>query len=117
MSDLAEQIRERLNELTKPGVVEISFPTDATAEQIAEFEALWEEARRGPHIVTMIPPSPIDRMRNALLTVVELHEGDGEGGAHECPAREHRGFFTEYEIDCTTLREIAEKLGIEVDHG
>jgi hypothetical protein len=84
MADLAEQIRERLD------------------------DPAWRNLLRtaGGQV-----------MCRAILTVVELHE-DGDGGAHECPGRERGGErFTEYEIDCTTLREIAGKLGIEVDHG
>lgn len=122
MLDLVQQVRDRLDEWTHPsGEAPPAFtePADIDPELAAVIQAAWDmllKADPGPHRIVVLPPSPFDLMRKAILAVVDYAQpGDafpGEGGS-----RDHAEKAIDAEVEAVRARVlelIAEKLGIEV---
>lgn len=125
MTDLAQQIRDRLDEWARPsGEAPPAFtePADIDPEQAAALQAAWDalsKADPGPHRIVILPPSPFDLMRRAILAVVGRHKSAPVGAylgdeppliCIECSY----GRYDEVPWPCPELSGIAEKLGIEV---
>lgn len=123
MPDLAAQIRATLDAWAGPQPSGI-ITTDGTLTQAEfdEFAARWKAAHGGTvrrHELAVILPSPFDRMRDALLGVLEVHkpERDSVGAKvwHNCASCRDTGWNgPEVPWPCPTVLAIAEKLGIEV---
>ena len=134
MSDLAQQIRERLDALAAPPLpaafIEVSGVPD---EDLEAWEKVFDEVAEKALPLRLLPPGPKwtplpDPRSAALLAVVELHKpvrgigyGSSEPGGYRPlePACAECGKVDEYAVPwpCQQLRLIAEQLGIEVDRG
>ncbi len=120
MPDLAQQIRDRLDEWTRPsGEAPPAFtePVDVDPEQAAVIQAAWDALMASDtgrrHGVVILPPGPFDLMRKAILAVVDYTE-PGEPFPHD--GRDHAEKATDAEVEAQfahVLGLIAEKLGIE----
>jgi hypothetical protein len=109
VSDLAQQIRERLDGFAPPAddgpppqFVEILDPGDLTQEQIEDWQRRWDDvmvtaADMSLHILATAPRfyPGFEQMRAALLAVLDAADADSEWILH-----------------C-----VAKALGIEVDRG
>lgn len=124
--DLTTQIRERLDGWAPPEPWLNQF-ADAEPRTPDEPAALAEDLGRaieagafsGP--VLVLPPSPrsypgFEQMRAALLAVLDRHAPDSSGDCPRCMTVWPEGTFHET-APCDEVEAIAEKLGIEVDHG
>lgn len=120
MSDLAQRIRDRLDEWARPsGEAPPAFtePTDIDPERAAVFQAAWDallKADPGPHRIVVLPPSPFDLMRRAILAVVDYTTA---GEAFPGDSRDHAEKAIDAEVEAVLARVrqiIAEGLGIEV---
>lgn len=123
MLDLAQRIRDRLAEWTHPsGEAPPAFtePADIDPEQAAVIQAAWDalsKADPGPHRIVILPPSPFDLMRRAILAVVD-YAAPGEPFPQD--GRDHAEKATDTEVEAVlahVLGLIAEKLGIEAADG
>lgn len=120
MSDLSQQIRDRLDEWSRPsGEAPPAFtePADIDPEQAAVIQAAWDallKADPGPHRIVVLPPSPFDLMRRAILAVVAYAE---PGEPFPGDSRDHAEKATDAEVEAVLARIraiLAEGLGIEV---
>lgn len=129
MPDLAQQIRDRLDEWARPsGEAPPAFTnfTDIDPEQAAVLQAEWDAlmADSGPHKIVILPPSPFDLMRRAILAALDVHKPQ-PAGVHGKPHLmdcavcldvgpewcDHVGY------PCDTVVAIARGLGIEESDG
>ena len=121
MTDLAQQIRDRLDEWARPsGEAPPAFtePADIDPEQAAVIQAAWDalsKADPGPHRIVILPPAPFDLMRRAILAVVDYAE---LGEPFHQDSRDHAEKATDAEVEAQLAYVcglIAEKLGIGVE--
>lgn len=119
MPDLAQQIRDRLDEWLRPsGEAPPVFtePADVDPEQAAVIQAAWDAIMANTprrHEIAILPPSPFDLMRRAILAILDLHAAPERA----LPGEIHCGELIDWmQGGCPTLRVIAEKLGIEVEN-
>lgn len=121
MTDLAQQIRDRLDEWARPsGEAPPAFtePAHIDPEQAAVIQAAWDmllKADPGPHRIVVLPPSPFDLMRRAILAVVDYAQ-PGEQFPGGGDSRDHTEKAIDAEVEAVLARElelIAEGLGIE----
>jgi hypothetical protein len=91
MPDLAAQIREQLYAWQQPTAI-IETPKVLNQDEYDDLLRRFKAAQLEPHEikVSVVPPSADERMRRALLAVLELHADDE-----------------------TTVRTVATALGIE----
>lgn len=120
MTDLSAQIRATLDAWAKPtGIIE--FPEPLTEAQYADLVARFKAAQLRPNEVKVIelPPSPFDRMRDALEAVLELHKpepyGTHLGDERPLFCLECWRVSSDEAYPCPTVLAIAGKLGIEAD--
>lgn len=75
MPDLAAQIRATLDDWAHPTVI-IEHPEPLTETEYADLIARFQAAHDGSqwHELKVLPPSPFDRMRTAILAAVEVHD-------------------------------------------
>lgn len=124
MTDLSQQIRERLDGFAPPAddgpppqFVEILDPGNLTQEQIEDWQRRWDEvmvtaADKSMHVLATAPRfyPGFEQMRDAIIGAVHaVHIADDEDVTDW-----QRGYRSAAD---NALRAIAEKLGIEADHG
>lgn len=124
--DLAQQIRDRLDRLAELPAAFLEVPDIVTPEEIEKWQRAWDEMlAEQPKVQILAQPArfePVpDLLRAALLALLELHRP--ETVDYVSVDRDSRVSTDCTECDaggvpdgwpCTTLRTIAEKLGIEV---
>jgi hypothetical protein len=105
-------IRAKLASWTLPGLKWMPAMGLGGSARPEDFEAFW---KAGPVLGWGAQnPSPVDRMRAALLATLDLHPSE----LHECPQWDANGEqYTAYDRTCPTQLAIAAELGIEVDRG
>lgn len=121
MADLAAQIREFVGQVRSPVAI-LETPEPLTEAEFAELMARFKAAQPRPHEeIKVIPRSLIDRVGAALLAVLEEHPAvdDGSGDLGLVVCKTCCGAPESWERialpwPCPTVREVAEKLGIEV---
>lgn len=126
LPDLSAQIRATLDAWAQPSGI-IEFPEPLTEAQYADLAARFKAAQLRPNEVKVIelPPSPFDRMRAALLAVLDEHPpfvdgteafDDGSTRApfcRTCVEPAWRAPRPSLPWPCPTVLAIAGKLGIE----
>lgn len=123
MTDLAQQIRDRLAGLGPERGFAIELPADRTSEELERLRQAFIAAQSVPWTIQVVDGPKVhpgfEMMRDTLLAVLGLHEAI-DGGAHVCADRiegeEHfraTEHITVHEVTCPTVLAIAEKLGIE----
>lgn len=126
MIDLAQQIRDRLDGLAELPAAFLEVSDAVTPEEIEKWQKAWDEMLADQPKVQILPPtarfeSASDRMRDALLAVVGLHRPEtvdyvsvdhDSRISTDCTECDAGGVPDGW--PCTTLRTVAEKLGIEV---
>lgn len=118
-TDLAQQIRDRLDEWARPSgeaPPEFTKPVDIDPEQAAVIQAAWDMlfmADPVRHRIVILPPSPFDLMRRAILAVLDYAE---PGEPFPQDSRDHAEKAIDAEVDAVLARVlelIGEGLGIE----
>lgn len=139
MSDLAQQIRERLDALAAPPLpaafIEVSGVPD---EDLEAWQRVFDEVAEKALPLRILPPSPKwtplpDPRNAAILSVLEkhphFHAADGSGrhvdtlgypydfGCGKCHASTRGSRDLNGLGWCETVMDIARELGIEADRG
>ena len=122
MTDIAAQIRQLIAQTQSPVAI-LETPDTLTEAEYADLVARFRAAQLRPHEeIKVVPRALTDRVADALLAVLELHQptyfgyADGDryhGQTPDCGACEDRAGLLSW--PCRTVLAVAEALGIEVE--